>query len=300
MFGFAGVRSRAANALLAPIFVLPALLFVLRLVGLDRRLIRTTAPEAMGWILRRYYPGARLVRGTIPKTGPVLFAGNHPGLGDLPALVELGGRDDVVAVAKRRPLMQDMRGVLARCIVIDAGLRSRASAVRTILDTFRAGGAVVIYPAGGIEADPAVFPDEPFLSEWPPFIDMITKRAAKEGLRVPVIPVYTEGVHRVPAMLRVFLRSRSGRNAQEGRAALITMMSSIARSLPVTVAVGDPIIASGEQAPGHSVTKTVRSAIEHLRDGNELYVLPEGNQRAPSAGPPPLHRRASAPRASAK
>ena len=267
MFDFAAFDSRTANAVLAPLFVLPTVFFVLRLMRFDRRLKRDGVPPAMEWVLSRYYGGMHLVAGKVPAYGPVLLVGNHPGLGDLPALAVAAGRYDLVAVAKRRALMEDMDGVLGRCIVIDDSLASRAAAIRSIVKTFREGGAVVVYPAGEIESDPAVFADAPeFLREWPAVLDGIQRRLSREGLRVPVVPVYTEGVHHVPGMLRWLVGPGRSLKAREGRAALITMITRLARSRPIRVAVGEPQYAdtASDSAGPRTLTASIRAALHEL------------------------------------
>lgn len=274
MFDFAGFESRAANAVLAPFFVVPTVLFVLRLLGLDRRLKSEGVPAAMGWILSRYYGGMQLVSGTVPARGPLLLVGNHPGLGDLPALAVAAGRRDLVAVAKQRDLMRDMHGVLDRCIIIDDSLASRAAAVRAIIEHFKHGGAVVVYPAGEIEPDPAVFNDTPeFLRDWPPVVDGILRRVQRESLSVPVVPVYTEGVHHVPALLRWLIRPGVSEKAREGRAALITMITRLARTAPIRLAVGDPLHADASIRPParRSATPAIRSSLHDLEQAVQRY-----------------------------
>lgn len=270
MFDFAGFETRSANAVLAPLFVLPTVFFVLRLMEFDRRLKRDGVPPAMGWVLSRYYGGMSLIAGMVPPSGPVLLAGNHPGLGDLPALSVAAGRYDLVAVAKRRELTEEMSGVLGRCIVIDDSLRSRAEAVRSIVRTLRAGGAVVVYPAGEIERDPSVFTTaSEFLGKWPPVLDAIHRRLEREGLRVPVVPVYTEGVHHVPPVLRRLVHAGRTQKSREGRAALSTMITRRARRYPVRIAVGEAVYleASQQAAQPRSITTMIRAALmelEHL------------------------------------
>lgn len=274
MFDFAGMRSRAANAIIAPLFILPTVAFVVRLLGLDRRLARQEVVGGMSWVLRRYYAGVRHVCGAVPPKGPVLLVGNHPGLGDLPALAVVGGRDDLRAVAKERALMADMHGVLGRCVLINESLASRAKAVRRVIDAFRRGEAVVVYPGSDIEPDPAVFGDQSdFLAPWEPYIDTIIRRAARAGLTVPVVPVYTEGVHSVPRSLRWLVPPTLGTKAREGRAALITMMTRLARSRPVVVAVGRPITLGSRSSSRGSraaddadLTAAARAELYRLRD----------------------------------
>ncbi len=271
MFEFASYRRRSVNAFVSPLFLVPTVVFVLRLLRLDREITANGVANAMRRILRRYYRGVSVIRGTVPSSGPVLLVGNHPGLGDLPALAVATKRRDLFAIAKKRALMRDMPGVLSRCVVIDETLSSRARAIRRIVEIAREGGAIVVYPAGSIEPDPAlVGADQPILAEWPSFVDGIARRLLREGLSVPVVPVYTEGVHVVPRHFRRVAYRRSGL-PHEGRAALITMASRRSRFHAVRIAFGDPIdprieFARDTAATGDPVTRRVRREVCELRD----------------------------------
>lgn len=296
MFEFASYRRRSVNVIISPLFLVPTAVFVLRLLRLDREILTDGIANAMGWILRRYYRGVSVIRGTVPSNGPVLLVGNHPGLGDLPALAVASKRRDLFAIAKKRALMRDMPGVLSRCVVIDETLSSRARAIRRIVEIAREGGSIVVYPAGSIEPDPAlVGADHPILGDWPSFVDGIARRLLREGLSVPVVPVYTEGVHVVPRYLRrVAYRRRSGL-PHEGRAALITMASRRSRSHAVTIAFGDPIdprveFARDTAAAGDPVTRRVRRDICELRNSARLASETERRGTGPGSAPRGDHR----------
>ncbi|MFP4114886.1 MAG: lysophospholipid acyltransferase family protein [Spirochaetota bacterium] len=284
MFTFARLRNAALEALAAPFFVIPAAVFVLRLLGLDRRLRRSSLVEAMTWVLRTYYGGVSLLRGYAPGSGPVLFVGNHPGLGDLPAMIVAAGRDDVFAVAKERALTAEMPGILERCILINDSLASRAAAMRGVIGTLRDGHAVVIYPAGAIESDPALpGVGEKYLRDWPPFVDGIARRARRENVPFTIVPVYAEGVHRVPSLYRRLLGSPSDRATSEGRAALLTMMTRASRTSPVRVAFGEPIAVNPRDAIRAieiDLTTEVRRAIRELAESARAR-RDAGEARAP-------------------
>ncbi|NBC30003.1 MAG: hypothetical protein GVY29_08425 [Spirochaetes bacterium] len=264
MFEFARVRSGILRALLAPFFILPSFSFALHIAGLDRRLRRCGVVPAMRWVLRRYYGGLRQSAESIPQRGGVLLVGNHPGLGDLPALAVAAGRVDLTVVAKERALMADMTGILSRCIVIDASLRSRAEAMRTIVLRVREGAAVVVYPAGEIEPDPGLLPDSgEFLHEWSPAFDSIVARLAREDLQVPIVPVYTEGVHYAPRAVRSLLASRRSDDSFERRAAVLTLGMRLGRLRRVRVIAGvgmtpAALLAGGQRSPSDHVRGQLR------------------------------------------
>lgn len=261
MFEFVQVRSVLLRALLAPLFLVPSFRFALHIAGLDRRIRRSGVVPAMAWVLRRYYGGVQQIGEPIPRHGAVLLVGNHPGLGDLPALAVTAGRADLTVVVKKRALMADMTGILSRCIVIDESLRSRADAVRAILSRLREGSAVVIYPAGEIEPDPALLPKSAeFLREWSTALDGIVTRLARENLHVPVIPVYTEGVHYAPSGIHFLLSSRGATDSFERRAAVLTLGTRLARFRRIRTVAGGPV------TPAALLATPYRSPSDQLRD----------------------------------
>ena len=95
----------------------------------------------------------------IPPTGPLICVANHPGLVDAPALVQTIGRGDLRIIAAERPLLRAMPGFAPYLIEVPDTGPGRAHALRTAVRHVRQGGALLTFPAGRIEADPAVLDD---------------------------------------------------------------------------------------------------------------------------------------------
>lgn len=278
MFSFTEVHRAVTAAvlvpLLAPLFVWPALVFASRIVELDRRVSRDGVVRGMRWILQRYYAGVRTGGAAMPATGAVLIVGNHPGLGDFPALASAIGRDDLTVVIHARSLMRDLHAILDRCIVIDDTLASRADAVRQIVAALGAGKPVVVYPAAHIEPDPAQFSGvsvaaDDFLLPWPTVIESLQRRVGRARLEVAVVPALTSHIQHVPRLWRGLLSiagHRTGCGSQcvdhARRAALITMLQRSTRHRQVRVAFGEPLTFVGT-----GITHAARTQLGRLAAG---------------------------------
>ncbi|MGH2492739.1 MAG: 1-acyl-sn-glycerol-3-phosphate acyltransferase, partial [Candidatus Limnocylindria bacterium] len=114
-------------------------------------------PDAARWTLDRF--SARVeVAGLdrVPRRGPILLVANHPGLTDAVSLVATLGRADLRIVAADYPFLHAMRGLASRLIFLGPDGTSQLSSIRAASRDLRNGGAVLLFPAGRLEPDPAV------------------------------------------------------------------------------------------------------------------------------------------------
>lgn len=146
------------------IFHRPALVLARHLLAFDKRVARTGLPAAAAWLLGSF-TGAGHLRAIVERprpwlTGGRLFVANHPGLFDALGLAAAIGRDDLRILAIHRPFLRALPGLSGHLIAIpeaddpdrDTGLRA---AIRQATDWMRAGHALLTFPAGVIEPDPA-------------------------------------------------------------------------------------------------------------------------------------------------
>jgi hypothetical protein len=186
--GSPGLARRVVEAALAA----PANALARSLCDLDA----DVAAGSLSWAARRrldhYGVVSKAERGP-PVPGPVVFVSNHPGLFDCLGLFAAIERDDLSTLAARRPLLSALPNVSARLLSIPPGA-SAGMALRGALRHLRRGGALLHFPAGRIEPDPAlVRPDEPALSPWQPGLDALLA-AARDVCDLRVVPVLVSGV----------------------------------------------------------------------------------------------------------
>ena len=94
----------------------------------------------------------------IPKDGPLLIVSNHPGTIDSAAIGAKLPRDDLNIIATGFPLLQRLPYASQHLIFVDphAPIESFWGSFND--KSLRAGGAVLIFPSGRVEPDPAIMP----------------------------------------------------------------------------------------------------------------------------------------------
>ena len=92
----------------------------------------------------------------IPLRGPVLLLSNHPGMTDTLALLASIPREDLLVLAADRPFLHALPAAARSLIFIPEEKEKRIVAVRRAISHLRSGGALLTFPAGEIEPDPAV------------------------------------------------------------------------------------------------------------------------------------------------
>ena len=109
------------------------------------------------WLLRRMAGGLQVAgRSHVPASGPLLVLANHPGMADTVALFAgLAARPDLRVIALDRPFLRALPNVAACVSFVGDDGASRMRALRAGVQHLRQGGALLTFPAGAIEPDPA-------------------------------------------------------------------------------------------------------------------------------------------------
>jgi hypothetical protein len=150
-------RAPAARALVRRVARKPALLFAREMGAFDDMTaasgIRTAAQS-----LLPTFASNLTVSGAdrIPPHGPVLLLSNHPGMTDTLALFSAIPRADLRVLAAERPFLRALPAVSRSLIFIPEDRNRRMGAIRQAIGHLRSGGALLTFPAGEIEPDPAV------------------------------------------------------------------------------------------------------------------------------------------------
>ncbi len=115
--------------------------------------------QGSSWLLHRMAAGVQ-VSGSehVPATGPVVVLANHPGMTDTVALLaSLASRPDLRVIALDRPFLRALPHVARQLIVVPDHEIGRMGALRAGVRHLLQGGALLTFPAGEIEPDPATF-----------------------------------------------------------------------------------------------------------------------------------------------
>jgi hypothetical protein len=197
----------------------------------------------------------------VPREGPLLLAANHPGLSDTVALFATIPRPDLRVVAAERPFLDALPNTSRYLLTVAETSPGRFGLVRAATRHLRKGGAILTFPGGKIEPDPAVLPGAvEALKRWSPSVDLFARLVP--GLAI--VPVVVSGVLS-PNPLRnplTFLRRR--KEDREWLAATLQMMTPGLYDVEVNVEFGSPVRAgdSPEGTVGHAVLREARRLIE--------------------------------------
>jgi len=160
-----------------------------RFVMYDRALGEVGLRTGSAWIVDDA-TGGLAVEGSdrVPADGPLLVVANHPGLSDAMALVAALGREDSWIVTANYPFLRAMRLASRRFLFVSEDRSDRLSAFRSIVSRLRAGDTVLVFPAGGLEMDPALSRDAALgsLATWSRSIELLA-RLADGTLVVPAV-----------------------------------------------------------------------------------------------------------------
>jgi len=137
--------------------------------------------------------GGYVARGadTIPADGPLIIASNHPGTYDGFALISSLKREDFKVMVSGIPFFKNLPHASKYLIYSTRDVNDRLQAIRDSIAHLRKGGALLIFPSGRIDPDPAVLPGaEKALSQWSRSILIFMEKVPQ----VSIVLAITSGV----------------------------------------------------------------------------------------------------------
>lgn len=141
------------------LFRVPARRLARQVIEFDDEVGRLGLQEGSRRILPAFVKGLRVAgQENIPRSGPLLVLSNHPGVADTLALFASLPRPDLNVVGAERPFLQALPALTRYLIYVPEQSESRMQVMRSMLGVLRGGGAILTFPAGRIEPDPAVIP----------------------------------------------------------------------------------------------------------------------------------------------
>ncbi|HET7270795.1 MAG TPA: 1-acyl-sn-glycerol-3-phosphate acyltransferase [Rubrobacter sp.] len=257
-FGMGEVRY--GRAVLESISRIPARRLARQVLTYDRIVGESDLGTGGAWALKSLSRNA-VIEGqeNVPREGPVLLVSNHPGLADAVALFAATPRDDLRVIAADRPFLDALPNTSQYLLTVAEGSAGRPGVVRAAARHLRRGGAVLTFPGGRIEPDPAVLPGAvEALDHWSSSADLFVRLTS--GLAV--VPVVVSGVIS-PSALRIPLtRLRRHRRDREWLAATLQMLIPALRNVDAHVAFGHPIYAETGATVGDAVIQETRRLME--------------------------------------
>lgn len=148
--------------------------------------------QGSAWLMSRM-AGGLVTSGLehVPSQGPVVILANHPGMTDTVALfTSLASRPDLRVIALDRPFLRALPNVARQLIFLPAEEEGgRMAVLRAAARHLQDGGALLTFPAGEIEPDPATFGPQRALASLHGWSSSYTlfARLAPQTLFVPAL-----------------------------------------------------------------------------------------------------------------
>ena len=213
------------------------------------------------WALKRLSRNTRIEgQENVPRGGPLLLVSNHPGLADAVALFAATPRDDLCVIAADRPLLEALPNTSRHLLTVAETPAGRPGVARAAARHLRGGGAVLTFPGGRIEPDPAVLPGAvEALDHWSSSADLFARLTP--GLAV--VPVVVSGVISPSALRNPLTHLRRRRRDREWLAATLQVLIPALRNVDARVEFGRPIYAEPGAAVGETVIEETRRLMEN-------------------------------------
>lgn len=255
---------RRGRRLLAALFRPAAARFAREVMAFDTHVAENGLPAGAEWILRRFLRRLEVAgRAQIPPRGPVLVLANHPGMADTVALFVGLGRPDLRIVALERPFLKALPHTSRQLIFVPEAEAARMPVVRQVAAALRAGQAVLTFPAGEIEPDPAVLPGAAqSLDNWSASLALFARLAPE----AQVLPAIVSGVLSPAAQRNPLTRLRRKRPDRERMAAMLQVMLPMYQGVTVRIAFGAPQPARALLAAHPDPTSLQQAVIAQARE----------------------------------
>jgi 1-acyl-sn-glycerol-3-phosphate acyltransferase len=212
------------------------------------------------WALKRLSRHNRIEgQENVPRGGPLLLVSNHPGLADAVALFAATPRDDLRVIAADRPFLDALPNTSRHLLTVAETSTGRPGVARAAARHLRGGGAVLTFPGGRIEPDPAVLPGAVrALDHWSSSADLFARLTPE----LAVVPVVVSGVISPSALRNPLTHLRSSRRDREWLAATLQVLIPALRNVDARVEFGCPIYAEPGAAVGDAVIEETRRLME--------------------------------------
>lgn len=269
--GLARLRRTPLQRLLRP----SARRFALVAWEFDQRVGEQGLAAGGAWLVRRMAAGVRVSGADrVPPSGPTVILANHPGMTDTAALfASLAARPDLRVVARERPFLRALPHVAAHLILVPDQQAGRMGVVRAGMRHLQQGGALLTFPAGRIEPDPATFGRDQAAASVRCWSDsfVLLARGVPDTRFVPAIVSHVIS----PASQRnVLTLLRRKPDDRQRLAAALQLLLPRYQGAPARVAFGPPAAAGAAGSLRASVIGEV------LRLIDEASADPSGTGRA--------------------
>lgn len=172
-----------------PIYWLPADRFAQLGARFDQIVADLGFCEAARWILPHFVQNTSIIKDEqIPSEGPLLITSNHPGTVDTLAISANLSRDDIKIIATGIPFVNNLPFTRQHIIFVTQNIQVRMLAMRAAIRHLQDGGALLIFPSGGLDPDPAVLPGaKESIARWSPSLEIILRKVPQTQILISIV-----------------------------------------------------------------------------------------------------------------
>lgn len=260
-------QNRVGRQLFTWLLTPPARRFARQVLEYDRRVGLAEFAGASQWGLQTFQTTVKIYQATpLPTTGPLLLLSNHPGLTDALVIFANVPRPDLRVIAATRSFLQVLPNIDQRLIYADltGGSGPNRQTIRCAATHLQNGGALLTFPAGKIEPDPAIYAAEAgaAFAHWSPSIDLFARLAPA----TQIVPVLVSGVINPRAHRHPLTRLRRTRKDRDWLGATLQLLIPAYQAVQAEIRFGEPILASAmsRRDQPRAVTAAVVAAMQQL------------------------------------
>ncbi len=266
-------KVRFGRRLLDAVCHYPSELFARQMVHYDRKVSENGLTEGSRQILMGYIRSLEICgQEHSPACGPLLLLSNHPGMSDTLALFSCIPRSDLRIVAAERPFLKALPSVDKKLIYVPDDPGQRMGVVRSVVSHLRQGGAILTFPAGKIEPDPAVMPGAvEALQEWSESISIFTRLVPQ----TKIVVVIVSGVIWEATLRHPITRLRRQQKDRERMAAALQLLvltlrprlrpNNVRVAFSEPLSADDPLMRSDPSALNQAIAERARLLIQSSR-----------------------------------
>lgn len=237
--------------------------FALTAHEFDTRVGKEGLAQGSAWLMSRMTAGL-VTSGLehVPAHGPLVVLANHPGMTDTVALfASLASRADLRVIASDRPFLRALPNVARQLLLLPEDTAGHMAVIRAAARHLQEGGALLTFPAGGIEPDPATLGPRraiASLQDWSSSFALFARFIP----RVRFVPALVSNVISPDAQRHpLTLLRRTARNREKLAAAMQVALPRY-HGLVARVAFGHASDAGSERA--RELSASIAAQMRHL------------------------------------
>lgn len=222
------------------------------------------------WLLPKFVKGhsAQGIE-NVPPTGPLVIASNHPASIDSVVISAYVPRRDYKVIIGEIPFFENLPNIKKNAIFAPAPTdpMGRMQVIRDVIRHLKNDGAILIFPRGSIEADPAWMPDPASeFDHWSRSLEIFLKHVPHTQVLVTIV----SGVISKAAMRHPITWFRKARPDRQRLAFMYQMIRQMAAGTEVfgltpRVTFGDLVSAENTNDREHMLQTITQSAHSVLR-----------------------------------